>query len=108
MNDATTAFNAARERAADWLIAWDGQGTHRTATAGDDAGAEWLAREAEALGTKVLIEEFALDRLDPVMAFLEIGGERIPAVPAFDAPATGAAGITGRLGSEIAVAELSP
>ena len=108
MNDATTAFNAARERAAGWLIAWDGQGTHRTATAGDDAGAEWLAREAEALGTKVSIEEFALDRLDPVMAFLEIGGERIPAVPAFDAPATGAAGITGRLGSEIAVAELSP
>jgi len=31
-------------RAATWLAAWDGQGTHRTGTQGDRAGAEWLAR----------------------------------------------------------------
>src|SRR6185312_7179916 len=52
-------------------------------------------------------------RLDPGAAFLEIGGERIPAVPAFDAPATDSEGIEGRLGpvggdAEIAVAELPP
>jgi len=76
-SDATSFFENAQRRAAGWLAAWDGQGIHRTATAGDDAGADWLAREAEALGAAVAIEEFALDRLDPVAAFLEIDGERI-------------------------------
>jgi len=33
------------------------------------------------LAGQVAIEEFALDRLDPVAAFLEIDGERIAAVP---------------------------
>jgi hypothetical protein len=112
-SDATSFFDDAQQRAARWLAAWDGQGIHRTATAGDEAGAEWLAREAAALGAAVTIEEFALDRLDPVAAFLEIGGERIDGVPVFDAPATDAAGIAGRLGpvggdAEIVVAELSP
>lgn len=103
----------AEARAAGWLAAWDGQGTHRTGTAGDAAGAAWLAREATRLGAEARIEEFGLDRLDPFTAFVEIGGKRIDGVPVFDAPATDAAGVTGRLGrpgsdAEIAVAELSP
>jgi len=109
----TSFFDGAQHRAARWLAAWDTQGIHRTATAGDRAGAEWLAGEAAALGATVAIEEFALDRLDPVIAFLEFGGQRFAAVPVFDAPATDAAGVTGRLGhaggtAEIAVAALSP
>src|SRR5947207_13412099 len=96
------------ERAARWLAAWDGQGIHRTATAGDEAGALWLAAEAEALGVAAAFEEVALDRLDPLAAGLDIAGERIPAVPVFDAPGTGPAGVEGRLGVEIAVAELTP
>ena len=109
-SDATSIFDQARRRAERWLIAWDAQGTHRTATAGDNAGAEWLAGEAAALGAEVTIEEFALERLDPITAFLEIGTTRIEAAPVFDAPATDTAGITGRLGlvggdAEIAVAE---
>ena len=100
-------------RAAGWLAAWDAHGNHRTATAGDDAGADWLAAEAAALGADVAIEEFAIERLDPVAAFLEIGSERIAAIPAFDAPATGSDGVAGRLGpigsdAEIVVAELPP
>ena len=100
-------------RAASWLAAWDSQGNHRTATDGDDAGAEWLAAEAASLGADVAIEEFAVERLDPVAAFLDIDGERIPAIPAFDAPSTDRDGIGGRLGpvgsdAEIAVAELPP
>jgi hypothetical protein len=94
--------------AARWLAAWDGHGFHRTATAGDNAGAEWLAAEAAALGASVAIETFGLDRLDPIAAFLAIDGERIPAVPVFDAPPTDAAGLAGRLGDDIAVAELTP
>jgi hypothetical protein len=106
-------FDEPQARAAGWLAAWDGQGVHRTGTAGDMAGAEWLAREAAALGAAVTIEEFALDRLDPEDCFLEIGGWRIAAVPVFDAPATDAEGVVGRLANigseaEIGVAELSP
>ena len=99
--------------AASWLAAWDPQGNHRTATNGDNAGAEWLAAEAAALGADASIEEFAVERLDPGMAFLDIDGARIPAIPAFDAPAYWGDGIEGRLGpvgsdAEIAVAELPP
>ena len=98
----------AEQRAAAWLKAWDSQGTHRTGTAGDRAGADWLAAEAAALGAEVSVEEFAFDRLDPELVHLDIGASRIPGVPVFDAPATGLDGIEGRLGEDIAVAELSP
>ena len=101
-------MTAAEARAARWLAAWDGQGTHRTGTDGDTAGAEWLAAEAAALGAEIASEAFALDRSDPVEVFLEIDETRIAAVPAFDAPATDGAGISGRLGIDIAVAELTP
>src|SRR5438876_9355145 len=106
-------FDEAQARAAGWLKAWDGQGLHRTATLGGRAGAAWLAREAAALGAEVTIEEFALDRLDPLDCFLELGGRQIAAVPVFDAPATDAQGVTGRLGNiggeaEVGVGELSP
>ncbi|HEY3847467.1 MAG TPA: hypothetical protein VGL95_10170 [Acetobacteraceae bacterium] len=103
----------AERRAAAWLQAWDASGTHRTGTAGDAAGAAWLAQAAESLGAAVTIEEFALDRIDPVAAYLEVDGTRFDGVPMFDAPATGAGGISGVLGTvgsdaTIAVAELSP
>jgi hypothetical protein len=100
-------------RAAAWLSAWDSQGIHRTATAGDEAGAAWLANEAALLGADVAREAFTLDRIDPVDAYLELDGTRIDAVPVFDAPPTGADGITGALGlagggASIGVAELAP
>jgi hypothetical protein len=92
----------------------DGQGWHRTAAAADAAGAEWAAGEAAALlGAARTIEEFAIDRLDPADAHLDIDGERISAVPVFDTPATGDDGVFGRLGplggnAEIGVAEWPP
>ena len=63
----------AETRAARWLEAWDRQGTHRTGTQGDRAGADWLAAEAAGLGAEVAIEDFAFDRLDPRLACLDIG-----------------------------------
>jgi hypothetical protein len=101
------------DRAASWLATWDSHGNHRTATEGDDDGAEWLASEVNSLGGDVAVEEFAVERLDPIAAYLDLGGERIPAIPAFDAPATDRDGVGGRLGlvgsdAEIAVAELPP
>jgi hypothetical protein len=106
-------FDEARARAVSWLTAWDAQGVHRTATAGDEAGALWLAREAAGFGVEVSTEVFELDRLDPVACYLELDGEYIAAVPAFDAPATGASGVTGTLGlsgraEAILVAQLTP
>jgi len=105
-DEAVTGEN--ERRAAGWLAAWDAQGTHRTGTAGDRAGADWLAREAAALGAEVAVETFVFEQLDPALVCLEIAGERIPGVPVFDAPPSGLDGIEGRIGSEIALAELSP
>jgi len=94
--------------AAGWLRAWDSQGFHRTGTEGDEAGAAWLLEEAGRLGAAVTTEAFTLERIDPVTAFLEADGARVEAVPVFDAPATGSDGISGVLGEDIGIAELSP
>ncbi len=85
----TAAAGPADEaRAAGWLRAWDSQGTHRTATPGDEAGADWLAAEARGLGAGVAFESFAVSRIDVDVAFVEIEGERIPGEKMFDAPDT--------------------
>jgi hypothetical protein len=62
---------------------------------------------------EVATEAFELSRLDPVACYLELGSERIPAVPAFDAPATSPNGVTGTLSlidheEAILVAKLAP
>jgi hypothetical protein len=79
---------------------------------GDEAGPRWLAHEATILGVEATSEVFKLDRLEPVACYLELDGERIPGVPAFDAPGTGADGVTGPLSSSaheaILVMRLSP
>lgn len=89
-----------------WLDAWDSQGTHRTGTEGDQAGADWLYAQARALGAAPVFEPFPMDRIDPVETFLEVGDQRFPGVPVFDSPPTG--GLSGVLGQGIAVAELAP
>ena len=90
--------------AATWLKAWDSQGPHRTGTAGDHAGAEWLAGEAAALGGQVSIETFTLRRVDPVGAWVECDSGRIEGVPVYDSPSTPPEGVSGPL----AVASFSP
>ena len=84
----TRAAHADEPRAATWLQAWDSQGPHRTATLGDEAGADWLAAEARALGAEPIFEPFPVSRIDPDAAFVEIEGERIPGEKMFDAPDT--------------------
>jgi len=113
MRPSLDPFDEAKARAVGWLTAWDSQGVHRTGTSGDEAGARWLADEAASLGVEVASEVFTLDRLDPVACYLELDGDRISGVPVFDAPATGADGVTGTLtlsgqGDGILVAKLSP
>jgi hypothetical protein len=108
-----SAMGDSTSRAVAWLSAWDSHGIHRTGTTGDEAGADWLVREAVRLGATPVMEDFALERLDPGDACLECADARIPGLPLFDAPATTADGISGTLGvigsgAAIAVAELSP
>ena len=90
-------------RAAAWLQAWDSQGTHRTATEGDDAGADWLVAEAERLGARVDVESFAVDRVEPVEAFVDIDGIRLEGVKLFDSPDTAPGGA-----ESVQVIELAP
>ena len=104
MTDAAMAD--AEDRAARWLRAWDSQGIHRMATAGDQAGADWLAGVAAALGARSAFEPVPVDRYDPVEAYLDIGGDRIDGVAVFDAPSTD--GVSGLLGADIAVESLHP
>jgi hypothetical protein len=90
-------MSAISGRAAAWLQAWDSQGIHRTGTVGDQAGADWLAREATLLGASVTLERYIFDRIDPYACWIECGGHRIEGVPVFDSPATGMRGVNGRL-----------
>ncbi len=87
-----------------WLQAWDSHGPHRTGTECDDAGALWLAREAEILGATVTFETWTLDRIDPIDCWLKTEAGRIEGVPVFDSPSTGPEGVAG----PIAVVPLSP
>src|SRR3984957_14284166 len=91
-------------RAEGWLLAWDQIGIHRTGSAGDKAGADWLAREAASLGASVSIEPFPMSRIDPVSCWIDCDGQRIEGVPVFASPPTGPAGTNGPLG----VVSLSP
>ena len=106
-------FDETKARAVAWLTAWDSQGHHRTGTTGDEASALWLTHEAARFCVDVGFEEFQLHRLDQVACYLELDGNRISAIPAFDAPGTGASGVTATLSlsdreDAILAAQLSP
>src|SRR5262245_25863948 len=81
----------ANQRIARLIEQYDGQGIHRTGAAGDKRSADWLAAEASKLGVKPALEPFALDRVDPLNCFIEIGGKRIGGLPLFDAAFTSSA-----------------
>ncbi len=91
-------------RAARWIRDWDALGSHRTGTAGDQAGAAWLASEVTALGATPTLERFPVNRIDSVACWVSCNGKRIEGVPVFDAPPTSPDGVTGA----IAVRTLSP
>jgi hypothetical protein len=86
-------------RAADVIRGYAAEGTHRTATAVDRASADRLVTLARATGAVPRLEPFELSRVDPVAAFLEIGGRRIDGLPIFDGPFTDAQGVRGTIGA---------
>src|SRR5258708_23722858 len=87
---------AVERRIAEIVQAYDSQGNHRTATAGDIAAAEWLQAEIRAMGATPQLEAFPIARGDPGPASLDIGARRLPPVTvAWPAP-HGAAGLETR------------
>lgn len=92
---------------------YDSQGDHRTATEGDAAAADWLAKEARKAGAEATLESFELSRVDPRACYVSIQSRRIEGVPLFDATFTDDVGVTGRVGplgsdAEIGLTESEP
>jgi hypothetical protein len=89
------------------------QGFHRTGTDVDRTSADWLASAVREIGIEPTLEEFSLNRVDPVSASLVVKGRKIEGLPLFDGTFTTAAGVGGPLGSldsaaAIGLAEIPP
>ncbi len=77
---------------------YEEQGFHLTGTTVDQISGDWLANEIRQIGLEPMREEFSIDRVDPVDAFLEVNKRRIEGLPLFDGSFTNSAGIVGTLG----------
>jgi hypothetical protein len=95
--DALTDEPAMAARAERVLRAWDALAHHRTGTAEDAATADWLAAEVRDAGGVPTITPFPFRRRVPIEAWLEIGGERLHGLPAFDGGSTGPDGVEAEL-----------
>jgi hypothetical protein len=88
-----------QRRIADIIRSYEEQGLHRTGTAVDRRSAEWLANEVRHIGLEPVLEEFALNRIDPAHASLGVDGREIEGLPLFDGSFTTLAGVAGPLGN---------
>ena len=96
-----------------FIEAYEKQGFHRTGTTVDELSGDWLVDEVRQMGLEPVREEFSLNRVDPIDAFLVANTRRIEALPLFDGAFTNSAGIVGHLGSlnshaSIGLAEAPP
>jgi hypothetical protein len=85
-------------RIAGIIAEYDRQGIHRTATAVDDASADWLLAQVQSMGATASAETFALNRLDVRMAHVSTGNDQFEGLPLFDGGATDGDGESGTLG----------
>jgi hypothetical protein len=60
---------------------------------------DWLVDEVRQIGLEPVREEFSLNRVDPIDAFLLVNNRKIEGLPLFDGAFTSSAGIVGHLGS---------
>ena len=95
------------------IRAYETQGFHRTGTDVDRTSGDWLANEVRRIDLAPMLEEFALSRVDPVVATIAVNDRRIDGLPLFDGTFTSPAGIAGTLGSldsdaPIGLAEIAP
>ena len=99
------------DRVRDIVREYDAQGWHRTGTDADVASAEWLAERVRDLGVTAELEAFAIERVQPFAAHIEVDGRRIEGTPLFDCRYTDAEGVRGGLSmagddSEIGLVEV--
>lgn len=80
------------------IRAYEEQGFHRTGTTVDRRSGEWLADEVRQIGLEPVLEDFSLNRIDPVAASLVVNDRRIEGLPLFDGGFASSAGIAGALG----------
>jgi len=85
------------DRVSEVVREYDAQGWHRTGTEADAASASWLAERAVNLGVRAELESFPLDRVQPLTAYIEVGGRKAVGIPLFDCGYTDADGIRGHL-----------
>jgi hypothetical protein len=86
-----------QQRIGSVIHAYEEQGFHRTGTDVDRLSGDWLANEVRQIGPEPTLEEFPLNRVDPVGASLVVNDRRIEGLPLFDGAFTSAAGICGPL-----------
>lgn len=92
---------------------YEEQGFHRTATAVDEASADWLSAQVRLAGLTPTQEPFQISRVDPVAAVLIAGDHRLEGLPLFDGAFTDVGGVRGRLGplasdAPIGIVEVAP
>jgi hypothetical protein len=63
---------------------YDNQGIHRTGTEVDNQSAHWFANKIKKIGPEPRLEEFSLNRIDIIEAYIDIGAEKVNGVPLFD------------------------
>lgn len=63
---------------------YDNQGIHRTGTEVDNQSAHWFANKIKKFGPEPRLEEFSLNRIDIIEAYIDIGAEKVNGVPLFD------------------------
>ena len=102
-----------QERIGTFIRAYEEQGFHRTGTTVDQLSGDWLVDEVRQIGLEPVREEFSLNRVDPIDAFLVVKNRKIEGLPLFDGAFTNSAGIVGHLGSlnshaSIGLAEAPP
>ena len=112
-NEHASSSDMLELRLAELIEAYDAQGNHRTATAVDNASAEWLAEQIRQSGIEPSLETFSVVRIDPLPCYLRIADRRIEGVPLFDGSFTGPEGVHGTLGplgsgADIVLVETEP
>ena len=105
---ATAAESEQQRRIGRIIREYDAQGWHRTGSETDNSSAEWLAGLMRLSGLQpVMLEPFALSRIEPQAAYIEIDGRRISGLPLFDGAFTGPEGLYGHLGPLDSNAEIT-
>ena len=112
-NEHASSSDMLELRLAELIEAYDAQGNHRTATAVDNASAEWLAGQIRQSGIEPSLETFSVVRIDPLPCYLRIADRRIEGVPLFDGSFTGPEGVHGTFGplgsgADIVLVETEP